>query len=354
MVVGLQFPIRTVRLLISLKKRMKGLRSVCKMISVIVPVYNVEQYLDRCVNSIIHQTYRDLEIILVDDGSPDQCPQMCDEWSKKDNRIKVIHKKNGGLSSARNAGLDIASGDYIAFVDSDDYIDNQMLELMLDAAERNNAPVVCCGRIRVTTSTKVEMFTLPQEKIFTGEEAIKEIFLSRAVEEAAWDKLYRAEIFANRRFPLGEINEDIVQTINILGSCDRIVHVGRALYYYCENYGSITKSGYNKNKAVVLSHLETIYSYISEMYPSLIENYCYLEARYCQGLLYLLLSDKRVLDENRADYERAYSKFKSAFKTINYGRRMPPKERIKGMLIYTGWYLALHNLKKRNKLRRFQ
>ena len=107
---------------------------MCKKISVIVPVYNVEQYLDRCVNSIVQQTYQNLEIVLIDDGSPDQCPQMCDEWSKKDNRIKVVHKENGGLSSARNAGLDTASGEYIAFVDSDDYIDNQMLELMLNAA----------------------------------------------------------------------------------------------------------------------------------------------------------------------------------------------------------------------------
>lgn len=319
---------------------------MCKKISVIVPVYNVEQYLDRCVSSVVQQTYQNLEIVLIDDGSPDQCPQMCDEWSKKDNRIKVVHKENGGLSSARNAGLDTASGEYIAFVDSDDYIDNQMLELMLNAAEKNSVPVVCCGRIRVTASTKAEMFTLPEERLFTGEEAIKEIFVGGAVEEAAWDKLYRAEILANRRFPVGEINEDIVQTINILGSCGRIVHVGRALYYYCENSGSITKSGYNRNKAVVLKHLETIYSYISKNYPALIEDYYYLEARYCQGLLYLLLNDKKILDENRADYARAYSKFKRAFKATNYGRRMPPKERIKGILIYTRLYLALHNLKK--------
>ena len=320
-----------------------------KLISVIVPVYNVEQYLDRCINSIVKQTYSNLEIILIDDGSPDKCPQMCDEWAKSDSRIKVIHKKNGGLSSARNVGLDLATGEYIAFVDSDDYIDKQMLELMFNAAENNSVSVVCCGRIRVTASSNEEMFTLPQEKILTGEEAIKEIFVGGVVEEAAWDKLYKAEVFNYRRFPIGEINEDIVQTINILGSYDKIVHVGKALYYYCENYGSITKSGYNKNKAIILKHLETIFSYVSNTYPRLLKDFYYLEARYCQGLLYLLLNDKKVLEENRVDYYKAYSKFKTAFKETNYGQGMSSSERFKGILIYTGLYLPLHKLKKRTR-----
>ena len=113
-------------------------------ISIIVPVYKVEKYLDKCVNSIVGQTYKNLEIILVDDGSPDNCPAMCDEWAQKDSRIKVIHKKNGGLSSARNAGLDACTGDYIGFVDSDDWIEPDMYEYLLNIGMKNNADVSRC------------------------------------------------------------------------------------------------------------------------------------------------------------------------------------------------------------------
>ena len=164
-------------------------------VSIIIPVYNVEAYLDRCLKSIVNQTYENLEIIIVDDGSPDKCPFICDSWQLKDDRIIVIHKENGGLSSARNTGLDIATGDYICFVDSDDYISLDMIETMLDAALTYSVDVVTCGRIRVANSTEEEMYSLPKGKLFTGEKAIKELFCGGAIEEAAWDKLYKKEIF---------------------------------------------------------------------------------------------------------------------------------------------------------------
>ena len=114
------------------------------LISVIVPVYKAEKYLDKCVQSIVNQTYKNLEIILVDDGSPDNCPEMCDEWAKKDSRIKVIHKENGGVSSARNAGLDNSFGDYIGFVDSDDFIENDFYECLYDNLVENGADISFC------------------------------------------------------------------------------------------------------------------------------------------------------------------------------------------------------------------
>ena len=114
-------------------------------ISVVVPVYNVEEYLDQCVESLVGQTYKNLEVILVDDGSPDNCPAMCDEWAERDNRIKVIHKENGGVSSARNAALDIASGDYIGFVDSDDWIEPDMYEILIKNAKKYDADISRCA-----------------------------------------------------------------------------------------------------------------------------------------------------------------------------------------------------------------
>lgn len=317
-----------------------------RKISVIVPVYKVEQYLNRCIQSIVNQSYNDLEIVLVDDGSPDECPAICDSWAERDQRIKVIHKKNGGLSSARNAGLDIATGDYIAFVDSDDYAASNMFEIMLDAAIRNNVDVACCGRVRVSTASKVEMFTLPEEQVFTGEEAIKQLLIGGAIEEAAWDKLYKADIFDKRRFPDGEINEDIVQTIEILGSCRRIVHVGRALYYYCENKNSITTSKYNPKKMICIKHLDQVANYLGKSYPHLLKHYYDLELRYCQGILYLLLDNAKTLRDNNDDYRAVYRRFKTAFMKTGGGKSQSYKEQIKCYLILLKIYFPAHSIMK--------
>lgn len=317
-----------------------------KKVTIIIPVYKVEEYLDRCLNSVIKQTYTNLEIILIDDGSPDRCYDLCDSWKLKDSRIKVIHKKNGGLSSARNAGLDIATGDYIAFVDSDDYIASNMIEIMLDAALRNNVNVVCCGRTRVSKKSKIEMFTLPQEQLITGQEAIKQILIGGSVEEAAWDKLYKADIFNKRRFPNGEINEDIVQTIEILGENKWIVHVGRALYYYCENQNSITTSKYNPKKKICIKHLDQISKYLKENCPQLLKCFYDLELRYCQGVLYLLLDNAETLKNNKNDYMEVYKRFKGAFKKTNGGKKQNPKERIKGYMIFSKTYFPIHSIIK--------
>lgn len=315
-------------------------------ISVIVPVYKVEQYLNRCIQSIVNQSYNDLEIILVDDGSPDGCPSICNGWAVRDKRIKVIHKENGGLSSARNAGLDVATGDYIAFVDSDDYVASDIFEIMLDAAIRNNVDVACCGRVRVSAAGEIEMFTLPEEQVFTGEEAIKQLLIGGTIEEAAWDKLYKADIFNKRRFPDGEINEDIVQTIEILGTCRQIVHVGKALYYYCENRNSITTSKYNSGKMICIKHLDQISDYLDRSYPKLLKCFYYLELRYCQGLLYLLLDNAKTLNDYKDDYKEVYTRFKIAYKATAFGKGTSQSERMKGALIYFRVYYWMRRLKK--------
>ena len=316
-------------------------------VTIIIPVYKVEKYLNRCLESVIKQTYTNLEIILIDDGSPDKCYELCDSWKLKDSRIKVIHKENGGLSSARNAGLDIATGDFIAFVDSDDYIENKMIEIMLDAALRNKVKVVCCGRVRVSEKNKIEMFTLPREQRFSNEEAIRQLLIGGVIEEAAWDKLYKKEIFDNRRFPKGEINEDIVQTIKILGSCDSIIHVGKALYNYCENNGSITKSGYKEEKIVILKHLEQIKEYIEHKFPEMVYDYDVLESRYCQSTLYLLLDNKEVYNSYKEDYNKFYERFRKSFLKKSVQFQSNRKELIKGWLIFIRLYYPLHALKAR-------
>ncbi len=182
-----------------------------KLISVIVPVYNVEKYLDECVASIVNQTYKKLEIILVDDGSSDNSPIICDKWAKKDSRIKVIHKKNGGQSEARNVGLDNATGDYIGFIDSDDYIDSTMYEkLLYSFCREKNIGITSCqlytnrnGKIGILS----EKWEISEPFILKGEDyaanKIQELSL-----HSACNKLYRAELFTNLRFRIGLKNED--------------------------------------------------------------------------------------------------------------------------------------------------
>ncbi|MBQ3396194.1 MAG: glycosyltransferase, partial [Synergistaceae bacterium] len=240
----------------------------CPLISVIVPVYKVEKYLNRCINSIVNQTYWNLEIILVDDGSPDNCPLICDEWSKKDKRIRVLHKRNGGLSSARNAGLDIAKGEYISFIDSDDFILPEMFEELYRLMIENDADLGMSGYLYVdenglpvqdTRYIYVDKDGLPiQNKnntkdevvdVFSGEEALRDfITLNLRVSHdmyrgvcyiVAWNKLYKSHIFRNLRFFYQSPCEDDAAVHHILGECRRLAATNRKLYMYTQREDSI-------------------------------------------------------------------------------------------------------------------
>lgn len=214
------------------------------LISVIVPIYKVEKYLKRCVDSIINQTYKNLEIILVDDGSPDGCGSICDEYAEKDSRVRVIHKENGGLSDARNAGLDIAAGEYIGFVDSDDYIAPEMYEVMLGRLTETGADTAVCNCLCTG-----DMDDYREQ--FNRSEAMKDCVLNRdaALEKltekygwvyvTAWNKLYKKRIFDNIRFPKGKIHEDEFIIHRVIGESGKIACINQRLYYYFQRRGSI-------------------------------------------------------------------------------------------------------------------
>lgn len=219
------------------------------LISVIVPVYKVEQYLDDCINSLVKQSYVNLEIILVDDGSPDNCPRKCDEWAQKDSRIKVIHKKNGGLSSARNAGLNIAKGNYYAFVDSDDWIEHTMYADMVKILKAYNVDFVA-GKINcyieekdkfVPFMEKSDRYIIKQNKLFSKEE-YRKLIISNKIESAVWNKLYRKEYIDNLRFKEGRLYEDYLFSYYATKRMKAMYYLATPYYNYRIRENSICTS----------------------------------------------------------------------------------------------------------------
>lgn len=211
-------------------------------ISVIVPVYKVEKYIKKCVDSILAQTFTDFELWLVDDGSPDNCGAICDAYAQKDSRVKVIHKKNGGLSDARNAALDVMHGEYVFFVDSDDWIAVDTLEIMYAALKKTGAQVATGNIISVYEDGTEKVLYAPalEEKLLVGEE-----LLTTLLRPNAWNRLYKAELFRNLRYPVGRLYEDAFVYHKILAQIHSMVLVGKNTYYYLIRNGSIMNSQYN-------------------------------------------------------------------------------------------------------------
>lgn len=240
-----------------------------KLISVIVPVYKVEKYLNRCIDSIIKQTYHNLEIILVDDGSPDNSGKICDEYAKKDKRIKVIHKQNGGLSDARNCALDIATGDYIGFVDSDDYIKEDMFETLYNLCEEKEADISIISFYEMIEDRIIEVRDSGELQILDKIEAIKELLLDTKIQSYAWNKLFKKELFTNIRFPTGKNFEDIATTLILFEKCNKIVRLEEPKYYYLRRNDSIVGV---RNYKTYYDYMEVIldkYLYLKDKYPQI-------------------------------------------------------------------------------------
>ena len=236
------------------------------LISVIVPIYKVEDYLDACIGSIVAQTYPHLEIILVDDGSPDGCGALCDEWAKRDDRIKVIHKPNGGLSDARNAGLEVASGDYIAFVDSDDWIEPGMYEQMLAALLQEDADICAC-RISSRYPDRRADWGCPEYRVTGPEQTYAMLYDDAAYPVSAWNKLYRKELWKELRFPVGKICEDAFTTYRLIHSAKRIVQLPEALYCYRIRPESIMTSRFSPRRMDEEEVWRVNYEFMKRHYP---------------------------------------------------------------------------------------
>ena len=206
-----------------------------QLISVIVPVYNVEEFVKKCLDSLVRQSYKNLEIIVIDDGSTDNSGRICDEFAEKEKNVKVFHRKNGGLSDARNFGIKKAGGEIIAFVDSDDFVDEEYIGVMYGKMTRKDVDVVVCGY----------NFVKPKKDVLSGKNAVIKLLTEHGnIDIVAWNKLYRKSLFADNEiwFPKGKKHEDTLTTYKVLSKARKVVYLDEILYFYNERPGSITKT----------------------------------------------------------------------------------------------------------------
>lgn len=239
-------------------------------ISVIIPVYEVERFLDRCITSIVDQSYSDLEIILIDDGSPDNCPAICDAWAERDDRIIVVHKENGGLSSARNAGIAKASGDYIAFIDSDDWIAPEMLEKLMDALREDGSDIAAC-----TVQTVFEngiygpLLTVQKRCVLDRSKAQKALLQESLLKQPVWYKLYRRKTVQDIPFEGGKNHEDVFWSYKAIGNASSVSLIDYVGYFYYQHSGSIMGKDYSLKHLDAIEAYENRYDYIAEHFPEL-------------------------------------------------------------------------------------
>lgn len=289
-------------------------------ISIIVPVYKVEPYLRQCVDSIRNQTYPNLEIILVDDGSPDGCPRICDEYAELDSRIQVIHKKNGGLSDARNVGMAVCKGEYLCFVDSDDALPTHALKPLLDMAMEHQADLVIGDHLRFSEDIPEAPNRAANVLLMNKAEAMEDFFRHGC---ASWARLYRREVHEGLLFPVGEINEDEAIVLRLLDRCNTIAKIDTVVYYYRCRPESITTSAFSEKKMDWYYHCRSNLEWVKTRYPELVS----LATGRLAGCVVFLLDEiakakqpypefKKILvddlKQNYPEYQKAYRAGKNA------------------------------------------
>lgn len=279
------------------------------LISVIVPIYKVEEYLDRCVESIVNQTYKNLEIILVDDGSPDNCPQMCDEWAEKDNRINVVHKENGGLSDARNAGMPFATGEIISFIDSDDWIDLDMFKKMLSRMQNDNSDMVSCGVKWVEEDGSLIRDVTSDDVVLDTTTAMKELLNDSKLKQHVWNKIYKYDLIKDIPFEKGKYHEDVFWSYQIVGRAKKVSVVKESFYNYVQRSNSIMGERYSAKRLDALDANRQRCEYIKNYFPKLYDNALYVYIGSCHYQLQCAVranQTKDVIDniKNRTSYRK--------------------------------------------------
>lgn len=318
------------------------------LISIVIPVYNVERYLKKCINSIVNQSYKNIEIILVDDGSTDNSSEICDEYIKKDDRIKVIHKENGGLSDARNKGIDMAKGKYITFVDSDDYVENLYIEKLYEAICKQNAVVAICAIYKINENEQIISKIGYQENLVkSGKETLKDLYQGHSLENiVAWNKMYDITLFGELRYPFGKLHEDEFTTYKILYTADKVAIIADPLYYYRQSESSIMGRKFNIKRLDVLDAFEERSEFFKErneieLYDLSLKTMSY---SICKNYVKVKLN----VEDNEVILKSLIKRYRNNYKKIWKAENIDIKTKIKMLLFYLFPNLYF-TMKKKNK-----
>lgn len=295
-----------------------------ELISIIVPVYNVEKYVKKCIESIIEQTYKNLEIILIDDGSTDESGKICDEFNNKDKRIKVIHKQNGGLSDARNVGIDNANGEYVSFIDSDDYVNDDYIELLFDTVKQYDADMSIASHRVIYEKNIIDRST--GENFCTEPKEILEMLLyDNGIDTSAWGKLYKKSLFNEIRFPKGRLFEDSATTYKLIDKSKKIAVCSKPIYNYVIRNNSISNENFSEKKLDLIVSTEEMTNYIKNNYPE-------LEKACNRRLMYAYLSTLTQLAKSKVKNKKIQKKLMEYIcknrRSVLRDKSIPKRDRI--------------------------
>lgn len=302
----------------------------------IVPVYKVEKYINRCINSITAQIYENLEIILVDDGSPDSCGKICDDYAKSDERIFVIHKENGGLSDARNVALKVCKGSYITCIDSDDWVSEWYVYNLYNAIKRDNSDMaisgflnVCESRIDLSHSNNI----LKNYKLLDSQKCFEKLLYQNGVETSAWGKLYKRELLDGLEYPVGKLYEDIPVTTAAIHRCGKIALIMNTDYYYFQRNDSIQYVNFNHQKMDAVIHIIELQHFIKNNYPSL------EKAAICRTFCTIcnLVFSIDDTTKHQDDYKVLWNIIKDYRLKIIFDRKARKKAKVAAIISYAGY-----------------
>ena len=294
------------------------------LVSIVVPVYNIKGYIGKCIDSLIMQTYKNIEIILVDDGSTDGSAEICETYAKRDERIMIIHKENGGLSDARNEGIENATGEYISLVDGDDFVDKYYIERQYRALSKYNADMAITSHSVVYPKKTIDMST-KEEYTDNPEGILRQILYDEGIDLSAWGKLYKKNLFNNIKYPKGRLFEDSATTYKLIDACDIIAVDSVSVYNYVMRSDSIVNKDFSKNKMDLITSTQEMTDYVREKYPEL--------SRGCdRRMMYAYLSTLSQLAKSKVDDKKSECELMLYIKTnrrkILKDNNLPKRDRL--------------------------
>lgn len=315
------------------------------LISIVLPIYNVENYLKKCIETVLNQTYTNIEILLVDDGSTDHSGAICDEFEKKDKRIKVIHKSNGGLSDARNTGLKQANGKYISFIDSDDYVSEKYVEELYYLIKKNEAQIAVCNFQRVKEDGQVISSEDIKSETLSSKEVLEKLNDKKfyPVSIVAWNKLYDIKLFENILYPIGKLHEDEYTTYKLYYEAKKIVVTSSVLYYYRTVQTSITNRNFNKTRLDVLEALEERMRFFKEKNEKKLYELSLIQ--YESVLMIHYLNCKFYLEDSKEIQDEILNKYKQNYAEAIHSKECSLINKMKFMIAYQSPMLY-YNIKK--------